>query len=98
MGAAKTFDEVMKNQTVVHRARITGQVTAHITQARDRNQRSQFLCLILHDEATGRFIVFKLSTFRKVAKWFARKGFGKARRLTTVEKMMMDFRDWLIER
>jgi hypothetical protein len=91
MVAETDFNKLLAQQAVVHKRRIRD-VDCYITQARDNGARSQFLCLILHDTYTDRFIVLKLSTMRKIIKWIVALSLGKARKLTCLEKWTMDRR------
>jgi hypothetical protein len=91
---ATTIEALLKDLTVVHKTRIRANLNVYIGQAREGKARSQYLCLVLHDDKTGRFIALKLSTFRKLVRWVAKKDWLVARRLTLAERLRMDFRDW----
>lgn len=90
-------------RVICHIIQERGPVPSSIIQERgpapsskkDLYWRSQYLAIIIFDEATGRFVILRLSTFRKIVKWLAQKGFEKARRLNFLEKVFMDLRDYL---
>lgn len=50
---------------------------------------------MIEDEAMGRFVVLKLSTFRKIIKWIVKKDWLKSRHLNKAERVAMDIREAL---
>jgi hypothetical protein len=54
----------------------------HVSIVQDQTAgRSQFLSLLIEDQVAGRWVLLRLSTFRKVIKFLEKKNFLTARRL-----------------
>lgn len=98
-----SFNELMEHQRVLYNKRFKNRITCYITQDMTAGalilnrhviggHRSQYLCLIILDEATDRFIALRLSTFRKILKWLTKLKFVTARRLTLWEKIKLNWR------
>lgn len=89
---ARTIEELLLHLAVVYKAKINANTVCYIGQAREGAARSQYLCLTIHDTKTGRFVVLRLSTFRKLVHWVTSRGWLEARRLTDVERRIMERR------
>jgi hypothetical protein len=91
-----SLEAAKRHMLELYRRRINDRLTAAIVQlvARGSDQaereRSQFLALVLEDEANGRWISLRLSSFRKVLKFVRDMKFEQARRLRDDEKRNLD--------
>jgi len=91
-----SLEAARQHMLELYKRRINDRLTAAIVQlvaAGDpeaERARSQFLALVLEDEASGRWISLRLSSWRKVVKFVTDKGFAKARRLRDDERRNLD--------
>jgi hypothetical protein len=87
-----SLEAAKRHMLELYRRRINDRLTAAIVQLvaagsdQAERERSQFLALVLEDEASGRWISLRLSSFRKVLKFVEGCDFVKARRLRDDEK------------
>jgi hypothetical protein len=100
-----SLEAAKRHMLELYRRRINERLTAAIVQfvaagsAEAERERSQFLALVLEDEASGRWISLRLSSFRKVLRFVEDCCFVKARRLHDDERRKLrgkaDRKGWL---
>ena len=86
------YNKAVDNFSVLYRKQINAHLIILVGQSIIyKGNREPFVSLILRDEKNDRFIVLRLSTFRKVIKWmFSKKLTDKPRRLTVFENMFRE--------
>lgn len=71
-----------------------GHCKAHIGNFQfDSGGHSQYMVLVI-EQSNGGLVALRMSTFRKIMKWVAAKGWATARRLKLREIAIMEFRVW----
>lgn len=89
-----TLAEAKARLRVLSSKRLSPRVTASIGQQMLGGGRAQYMSLLLEDER-GSWIVLRLSTVRSLARFVEARGWVKARRLSAVEKLLIDARSWV---
>lgn len=92
------FNRLHDSMNVVHSTQISERVSVMVGQMiihehGDSFKRSQHLGILIVDYKTYRHIGLRLSNFRKIIKWVAKKKLSEARRLGFLEKLKLD-RQW----
>jgi hypothetical protein len=88
MHPPNTYDKFINWHHVLYKRQINGRVEVAVCHLRDdKGTRSQFLALALIDRDSGRWMVLKLSTVRKIWKFLVGKNLHEARRMTFLEKI-----------
>jgi hypothetical protein len=86
--------DLQKHLRVIYSRKVNDRVTASVCQCQDPDGwRSQFLALHIHDGQSGRWIVLRLSTFRRIVKYLDEKDMLVARHLTWVERLKISSKE-----
>lgn len=88
------LSEVRKNLLELYKRNISDRVCVSIVQILNNpRKRSQYLALLIEDQDTGRWILLRLSSFRKVIKFVTDKGFLTSRHLKPWEKAKLQIKE-----